>query len=451
MGSIWVVEQLSTSKLRALKLLHADMTGEDSRRRFEQEARIGARIASEHVVEVIAAGVEDDRPWLVMELLEGEVLSGRVERSGALPVLVAADVMNQLAHGLSAAHDKQVVHRDLKPENIFLTASRLADRAVLVKILDFGIAKITEASVTATGAMGTPLWMAPEQTDHAGRVTLATDVWAFGLIAFYVLTGRCYWRSASAPDVTPAKVMRELLIEPLATASARAVEVGGTEVPIGFDPWFSRCVTREAGARFAHVRDAWSALAPLLGKEPSVRELPVASTTVRTADDAYGEGATLVGPAASSGRRLPTGAAVTLSGRDPSRPRARAALAVAAMVVVVAAVGLGLVVRGRAHENKSENEARPLPSPAASAPAATTATTPSAASAVEPREAPATEARAADAGLPSASAASGARAPSPPLRSGSGRRAPTPASASAPRPLPAPAAKPPPATRPVLL
>jgi serine/threonine protein kinase len=99
MGSLWVVEQLSTGKLRALKLLHADMTGEDSRRRFEQEARIGARIASEHVDGVIAAGVEDDRPWLVMELLEGEVLADRVDRAGPLPVDVAADVMNQLAHG----------------------------------------------------------------------------------------------------------------------------------------------------------------------------------------------------------------------------------------------------------------------------------------------------------------------------------------------------------------
>jgi serine/threonine protein kinase len=190
------------------------------------------------------------------------------------------------------AHDKQVVHRDLKPENIFLTASRLADRAVLVKILDFGSAKITEASVTATGAMGTPLWMAPEQTDHAGRVTLATGVWPFGLMSFYVLSGRCYWRSASAPEISPAKVMRELLIEPLAVASDRAVEVGGAELPSGFDAWFACCVTRDAAARFAHVRDAWSALAPLLGKVPSVRSLPEASTVVRTGESfASGGGA----------------------------------------------------------------------------------------------------------------------------------------------------------------
>jgi tRNA A-37 threonylcarbamoyl transferase component Bud32 len=128
MGAVYVVEQLSTGKKRALKLmLPRFVTNEAIRKRFAQEARIGALIDSEHVVEVHAAGVDEESgtPWMVMELLEGETLEERVQRSGPLAPRDVRVVFEQLCHAVGAAHHAGVVHRDLKPENVFLSKASL--------------------------------------------------------------------------------------------------------------------------------------------------------------------------------------------------------------------------------------------------------------------------------------------------------------------------------------
>ncbi|MCA9580096.1 MAG: serine/threonine protein kinase, partial [Myxococcales bacterium] len=166
------------------------------RRRFEQEARVAARIASEHVVAVLAAGVDapSGMPWLVMELLDGSDLADLIARDGALPVERARPIFDQLCHAVGAAHAAGIVHRDLKPENVFVAKAQRAGADVTVKVLDFGIAKIfADAKTSKTDAMGSPLWMAPEQTERGDRIGPQTDVWALGLIAFTVLTGRKYW------------------------------------------------------------------------------------------------------------------------------------------------------------------------------------------------------------------------------------------------------------------
>lgn len=269
MGAVYIAEQASTGQVRALKLMHPQLVADPRQReRFEQEARVGARITSDHVVQVIGAGIDRDSgvPWMAMELLEGEDLSTYIDRVGSLPPAEVFDIFRQLCHALGAAHAAGIVHRDVKPENIFLAKTRSVSGPVSVKVLDFGIAKvIAEAKATATAALGTPLWMAPEQTDPRAPVTPASDVWSLGLIAFTALTGCVYWRTASDPHAAMTALMREILFEPLERASVRAAELGrGGLIPGGFDGWFARCVQREASQRFASATEAFEALGPAL-------------------------------------------------------------------------------------------------------------------------------------------------------------------------------------------
>src|SRR5215213_4820559 len=122
MGSVYVVEQLSTGAERALKLMHATLADDpDMRRRFEIEARVGARIESDHIAQVMGAGVDpaSGMPWLVMELLKGEDLHAYSKRRGPLDAGEVLAIFEQLCHALGAAHHANVVHRDLKPDNVF--------------------------------------------------------------------------------------------------------------------------------------------------------------------------------------------------------------------------------------------------------------------------------------------------------------------------------------------
>src|SRR5207247_2317711 len=133
-----------------------------------------------------------------------------------------------LCHAVGAAHAVGVVHRDLKPENVFLAASRQADVPFVVKVLDFGIAKVVaEGTKHDTLAIGTPLWMAPEQTTPSAEIDPRTDVWALGLIAFKLLTGKSYWRAAHDEASSAVTLLREIVLEPLAPASARAGQIIG--------------------------------------------------------------------------------------------------------------------------------------------------------------------------------------------------------------------------------
>ncbi len=271
MGEVYVAQQLSTGKHRALKLLHAELAQFPSiRARFAQEARVASLIESDHVVEVIAAGVDasSGRPWLVMELLEGSDLGRLVVAQGPLDVRTVHQLMLQACHALSAAHRAGVVHRDLKPENLFVARSRQQNVPFKVKVLDFGIAKLlAEArSGHTTRAMGTPLWMAPEQADGGRPVGPQADVWALGLIVFWMLTGRSYWREAASPAASIVVLMREVLVEPIVAASTRAMEFGvGDRIPPAIDPWFASCVTRDPALRFPDAGHAMAALEAVLG------------------------------------------------------------------------------------------------------------------------------------------------------------------------------------------
>jgi serine/threonine protein kinase len=186
----------------------------------------------------------------------------------------ATGILRELTHAVAAAHDIPVVHRDLKPENVYLARANTFNSSRIVKVLDFGIAKILTGGPSTTGSLGTPMWMAPEQTDSGAKISPATDVWAIALIAFRLFTGKVFWRAAHAESGQVPILIREILSDPIPVASARAKELEGASLPEGFDEWFARCVAREQIDRYQHAREAWNALAPLVGGEPSLATKP---------------------------------------------------------------------------------------------------------------------------------------------------------------------------------
>ncbi|MFO0616802.1 MAG: serine/threonine-protein kinase [Polyangiaceae bacterium] len=274
MGTVYVAEQLSTGGRRAVKVMRPELLSTPRlRERFEQEARIGGRIESEHVVQIISAGVDEATatPYFAMELLDGRDLLDHVRHHGPIASGELVSIVEQICHGVSAAHRLGIIHRDLKPENIFLSKSRRARVPFMVKVLDFGVAKVVAEASAGTGAVGTPFWMAPEQAEvRGGRIGPRTDIWALGLIAFFALTGKIYWLTARDPKVQVALLLRELLMAPIAPPSVRARELGVEHpLPPGFDAWFAKCVTREPIDRFESVELLEAELCELLGLDPN--------------------------------------------------------------------------------------------------------------------------------------------------------------------------------------
>ncbi len=353
MGAVYVARQLSTDKLRALKLMLPQLAPDvKSRQRFIDEARIGARIDSEHVVEVVAAGIDEttQAPWLAMELLEGEDLGTLSSRRGPLPPGEVREVFLQAGHALALAHSKGIVHRDLKPENLFLARARRQGQASVVKVLDFGIATAlpTGGAGVVTTAVGSPFWMAPEQATPGASLQPSTDVWALGLIAFQLLTGSSYWKSAKLSDVSIGAVLTEILMEPLVLASARASELGLAPLPKGFDEWFACCVTRKTDTRFVDAASCLTALDALLEKVaprvPVSFSSPVPEAVVRAE-----------GLEATFQRATPFPASPDRGGPEPVAPLPPRAVAIAAPLVAPGVV------------------APPVPVPVAVAPAPSTA------------------------------------------------------------------------------
>ena len=195
MGKVYLAEHVDIGKRVALKVLHPSYSRmPDLVERFRREARAASKIGHPHIVDVTDSGTTaDGSAYFVMEYLEGVELGSVIEREGALEVGRAVRITQQICRALSAAHTSGIIHRDLKPENVFLT---IRDGTTdFVKVLDFGIAKTTEAEearerkLTSPGmAMGTPEYMAPEQA--AGRpADQRCDVYALGAILYEMLTG----------------------------------------------------------------------------------------------------------------------------------------------------------------------------------------------------------------------------------------------------------------------
>lgn len=175
--------------LREQALGHSDIVG-----RFMREARAAVSLRSEHVARVFDVGtLEDGRPYIVMERLEGKDLGDVIEQDPPLAVSVAVDYVMQACEAIAEAHAAGIIHRDLKPKNLFLTHA--VHGRPLVKVLDFGISKVdpskspNEMALTrTTEVIGSPSYMSPEQLRSARNVDARTDIWALGVILYELLT-----------------------------------------------------------------------------------------------------------------------------------------------------------------------------------------------------------------------------------------------------------------------
>jgi predicted Ser/Thr protein kinase len=266
MGAVYLVQHLETDEQLALKILHHGFASDDvALERFRREARAPARIDSDYVARVYDTGVcseADDAPFIVMDYLRGENLQRLSETVGPLPEEEVIIYAQQVARALDKAHGLGIVHRDMKPENVFLTMRE--DGFPCLKVLDFGIAKLTGAAgdlesikATSTGdVFGTPLYMSPEQClSEIGEVGPASDIWSLGLVAHRLLTGREFWKANNLTHL-----IGQVAYEPIPKPSEQGCELGAK-----YDAWFARCCARDPKTRFPSAMAAIDALAAALG------------------------------------------------------------------------------------------------------------------------------------------------------------------------------------------
>jgi len=269
MGDVYRARDPRLGRNVAIKLITAADSGDPARlRRFEQEARAAGQLNHPNVVVIYDTGVYEGVPYIVSELLEGESLRSRLDKS-ALPPRRAIEVARQVAEGLAAAHDKGIVHRDIKPDNLFITADGR------VKILDFGIAKLTgptDSGVrsdaptdTAVGSVvGTARYMSPEQV-RGEPVDARSDIFSLGLIIYEMVSGR-----AAFVHATSAETMTAILNDD-------PPELTGGAVPPALARIVSRCLEKPREARFQSARDLAFGLDVLTTSSTAAIPLPIRS------------------------------------------------------------------------------------------------------------------------------------------------------------------------------
>jgi serine/threonine-protein kinase len=261
MGSVWRAKHRTLKTDVAIKLLAPALAAkEEALARFHREALSAATLKGSNVVTIYDHGVDAGVPYIAMELLEGESLGSRIRREKKLTPLETALVLRGVTRAVERAHRAGIVHRDLKPDNVFLVREEDQTSAVLVKVLDFGIAKLVEDhsrledGSTRTGAMlGTPFYMSPEQARGKKDLDARSDLWSIAVMASECLTGH----RAFHADMLGELVM-QICSEPIRAPSSFG------EVPPGFDAWFERATQRDPAKRFQSARELANALGEVL-------------------------------------------------------------------------------------------------------------------------------------------------------------------------------------------
>ncbi|MEZ4445424.1 MAG: serine/threonine-protein kinase [Polyangiaceae bacterium] len=336
MGTVYLaIEDLEGGEERpcALKVLKPSHASAESkhRERFAREARVGDRIGSPHVVKVFDAGYDEATglDWLAMELLEGLSLTLYLDRRDPSPT-VRRRLLRQLFEAIAAAHRAGVIHRDLKPDNLFVVD---IDGEPSLKVLDFGVAKTLRASMVASateGGLGTPLWTAPEQGKR-GVIQPSVDVWALGLLTFYLLSGKVYWYYANQPSASMLDIAQEMLRAPIAAASTRAEQLEVADrIPALLDDWFAHCVVRDPAERFEDADQAHAALEEVLAGRPSTRP--------PSAKDHGSEAST----PSSDGEAATSGSPPSSATATDEDPKGAPVALIVALLVVLLALGLAM-------------------------------------------------------------------------------------------------------------
>ncbi len=358
--------------------------------RFVREARLAAKIRSDHVVRVHDVGSDPNgAPYMVMEYLEGNDLSSLLEQA-PMPTEQVVDFVLQACEALAEAHALGIVHRDLKPENLFL--ARRAAGSSIVKVLDFGISKLRQKESDATrernltgttDRFGTPQYMSPEQLNSSASVDARADIWALGIVLHELLTGTRPFEGDSFPELCASVIGRSYV----------GLREARPDAPPGLDVVIGKCLEKRAAQRFRNVAELALELAPF-GPPGAVARVEHIGRVIR-------EGGESIRPARTRARIVverPPDLAMTGSGmrpvaktvRTPSAgtlPRVNRAAVIcgvlaAAMLVLVATVrpipvpwqaGSGAPPHGRPLDGSPEPamteisrplEERPLPPPA---------------------------------------------------------------------------------------
>jgi len=331
MAIVYEGEHVALGKRVAIKLVQSLFANdEEIVHRFEREARSASAVESEHIVHVFDVGADSDLGlFLVMELLKGEDLARVLTRRTRLDPLFACGLVKQAAHGLEKAHAAGIVHRDLKPANVFLVERD--DGTTLVKLVDFGIAKIVRDAhdarfarkgITRRGtAIGTPQYMSPEQAQALETVDHRTDVFSLGAVLFEAIAGQTYM---------PERPTYEQTILQLVSTSAPRLSTVVPEIPPALDRLVADMLEHDVTRRVPDmrtVRERLEGIYPeLSGSAVKLKSLPPGSSPSLERYVVHGSAAPL-GPTVSG-----TSAAIVL-------PRTRRPLLyVAALAVAIGAV-----------------------------------------------------------------------------------------------------------------
>jgi serine/threonine-protein kinase len=258
MGVVVAARHVQLGQRVAIKFLRREAALEQSAvERFLREARAAVTLASEHATKVFDIGtLESGEPYMVMEHLTGTDLSELLNQRGPLGIQEAVDVVLQASEAIAEAHAHGIVHRDLKPSNLFVTKGM--DGRSFVKVLDFGISKVTKgtegsSTLTASGSvMGSPVYMSPEQVRNSKGVDPRSDIWGLGVILYELFTG-----TQPFPGETFGEIFAKILSE-----SPRPIRALRPEIPAALSEVVSRCLERDLGQRVQNVAQLASMLLP---------------------------------------------------------------------------------------------------------------------------------------------------------------------------------------------
>ncbi|MDB4973340.1 MAG: Sensor histidine kinase [Myxococcaceae bacterium] len=257
MGVVAAARDLTSGVTVAIKFMQPSSLAQvQALRRFVREAQALFALESEHIARMLDAGnVASGAPYIVMEYLEGTDLAARLASEGPLPAAEVVSLMLQTCTAVSAAHAADILHRDLKPANLFLT--RGSDGRPVIKVLDFGISKLTSkgplGATALTGdaaSLGSPHYMSPEQMLGAAEVDARSDIWSLGVVLYELLSGRTPFEGANMIEIC-AKV---LSLTPPSLAEAQP------ETPLRLVRIVERCLEKDPARRFADIDDLRGAL-----------------------------------------------------------------------------------------------------------------------------------------------------------------------------------------------